>query len=158
MSLVSPFSGGAGFLGLHLARRALADGSAVRTLDVAPLDDPELERGVEEVRGDVRSERDARALVAGADVLVHAAAALPIQSSRAAIRAVNVEGTATVLAEALEAGVRRVVLISSTAVYGCRSATRFPRMPRSSGSAGTASPRSRPSSWRWSSVGEASTS
>ena len=85
---------------------------------MAPLDDRELERGVEEVRGDIRSERDVRALVDGADVLVHAAAALPIQSSRAAIRSVNVEGTANVLAGALTAGVRRVVLISSTAVYG----------------------------------------
>jgi nucleoside-diphosphate-sugar epimerase len=117
VGLVS-ISGGAGFLGLHLARRVLADGNAVRTLDVAPLDDRELERGVEQVRGDVRSERDARALVAGADVVVHAAAALPIQSSRAAIRSVNVEGTAVVLAAAAEASVRRVVLISSTAVYG----------------------------------------
>jgi nucleoside-diphosphate-sugar epimerase len=111
-------SGGAGFLGLHLARRVLADGGSVRTLDVAPLDDRELELGVEELRGDVRSEQDVRELVAGADVVVHAAAALPIQSSRAAIRSVNVEGTATVFAAALEAGVRRVVLISSTAVYG----------------------------------------
>ena len=58
------------------------------------------------------------ALVAGADVVVHAAAALPIQSSREAIRSVNVEGTANVLAAALDAGVRRVILISSTAVYG----------------------------------------
>ncbi len=62
MSLVS-ISGGAGFLGLHLARRVLADGDAVRTLDVAALDDRELERGVEEVRGDIRSEGDVRALV-----------------------------------------------------------------------------------------------
>jgi len=111
-------SGGAGFLGLHLARRVLADGGTVRTLDVAPLEDGELERGVEEIRGDIRNERDARSLAAGADALVHAAAALPIQSSRAAIRSVNVEGTATILAAALEEGVRRVVLISSTAVYG----------------------------------------
>ena len=111
-------SGGAGFLGLHLARRVLEAGGAVRTLDVAALDDRELEPGVEEVRGDIRVERDARLLVAGADVVVHAAAALPIQSSREAIRSVNVEGTANVLAAALDAGVRRVVLISSTAVYG----------------------------------------
>ena len=80
----------------------------MRTLDVAPLDDAELELGVEEVRGDIRSEHDVRALVAGADVVVHAAAALPIQSSREAIRSVNVEGTANVLAAALAAGVRRV--------------------------------------------------
>ncbi len=111
-------SGGAGFLGLHLARRLLADGQAVRTLDLAPLDDPELERSVEELRGDVRSVRDVRRLVEGVDVLVHAAAALPIQASREAIRSVNVGGTATLLAAAAEAGIRRHVLVSSTAVYG----------------------------------------
>ncbi|HTK23141.1 MAG TPA: NAD-dependent epimerase/dehydratase family protein [Gaiella sp.] len=111
-------SGGAGFLGLHLSRRLIAGGHAVRTLDVAPLDDPGLEGRVLEVRGDVRSTVDARRLVAGADVLVHAAAALPIQESRAAIRSVNVDGAAVTLAAALEAGVGRVVLISSTAVYG----------------------------------------
>lgn len=111
-------SGGAGFLGLHLARRLVADGRRVRTLDLAPLADDVLEGRVEELRGDVRREADARRLVAGADVLVHAAAALPIQVSRNAIRSVNVEGAAVTLAAALEAGVRRVVLVSSTAVYG----------------------------------------
>jgi nucleoside-diphosphate-sugar epimerase len=111
-------SGGAGFLGLHLARRLLDEGHRVRTLDVAPLDDERLEREAEEVRGDVRSPRDCARLVAGADVLVHAAAALPIQASREAIFSVNVGATATLLAAALEAGVRRVILVSSTAVYG----------------------------------------
>src|ERR671931_242193 len=67
---------------------------------------------------DVRDPADARELTDGADVLVHAAAALPIQASREAIRSVNVEGTAVTLAAALEAGVRRAILISSTAVYG----------------------------------------
>jgi nucleoside-diphosphate-sugar epimerase len=112
-------SGGAGFLGLHLARRLVADGHDVRTLDLAPLDDPQLEgTRVEELHGDVRSRADVDRLVEGADVLVHAAAALPIQSSREAIRSVNVDGTALALAAALEAGVRRVVFVSSTAVYG----------------------------------------
>jgi nucleoside-diphosphate-sugar epimerase len=111
-------SGGAGFLGLHLSRRLVADGHAVRTLDLAPLDEPDLERSVEDLRGDVRSVRDVRRLVEGADVLVHAAAALPIQASRDSIRSVNVGGTATLLAAAAEAGVGRVVLVSSTAVYG----------------------------------------
>src|SRR5436305_3282604 len=111
-------TGGAGFLGLHLARRLLADGHEVRTLDLAPLDDAELERSVEELRGDVRDPADTARLADGADVLVHAAAALPIQASRESIRSVNVEGTAVVLGAALEAGVRRAVLLSSTAVYG----------------------------------------
>ena len=111
-------SGGAGFLGLHLARRLLAEGHQVRTLDVVPLDDAGLEHSVEELRGDIRDPDGVRALVAGADVVVHAAAALPIQASRASIRSVNVGGTENVLHAAHDAGVRRVVFISSTAVYG----------------------------------------
>jgi nucleoside-diphosphate-sugar epimerase len=109
-------SGGAGFLGLHLARRLVADGHAVRTLDLTALDDPGL-GAVDERRGDVRDEPSARALAAGADVLVHAAAALPLARPREIV-SVNVDGTATVLAAALHAGVRRVVVVSSTAVYG----------------------------------------
>ncbi len=111
-------SGGAGFLGLHLARRLLADGHDVRTLDVVPLDDAELERSVEELRGDIRDRDSVRGLVDAADVVVHAAAALPIQASRGSIRSVNVGGTENVLRAADDAGVRRVVFISSTAVYG----------------------------------------
>src|ERR1043166_5789908 len=111
-------SGGAGFLGLHLARRLLADGHEVQTLDVVPLDDPGLESSVEEIRGDVRDQADAQRLVGGAEVLVHAAARLPAQASRDGIRSVNVDGAAVTLTAALEAGVRRAILISSTAVYG----------------------------------------
>ena len=111
-------SGGAGFLGLHLSRRLLADGHDVRTLDVVPLDDAELERSVDERRGDIRDRESVRKLVDGADVVVHAAAALPIQASRESIRSVNVGGTENVLRAGDDAGVRRVVFISSTAVYG----------------------------------------
>jgi len=111
-------SGGAGFLGLHLSRRLLADGHAVRTLDVVPLDDAELEGAVLELRGDVRDRERVRELVSRADVVVHAAAALPIQASRESIRSVNVAGTENVLLAARDADVRRVVFISSTAVYG----------------------------------------
>jgi nucleoside-diphosphate-sugar epimerase len=96
----------------------LRDGHAVRILDVVPLDDAGLERAVDELRGDVRDLARVRDLCAGADVVVHAAAALPIQASRAAIRSVNVGGTENVLRAARDAGVRRVVFVSSTAVYG----------------------------------------
>ena len=111
-------TGGAGFLGLHIARRLLASGHEVRTLDLSPLDDAELEQNVEELRGDVRDLSAAARLVQGADVLVHAAAALPIQASRESIRTVNVGGTGVAFAAAADAGVGRAVLISSTAVYG----------------------------------------
>jgi nucleoside-diphosphate-sugar epimerase len=109
-------SGGAGFLGLHLARRLLADGHEVRSLDLVPLDEPGL--GVREIHGDIRDEAACRELVAGAAILVHTAAALPIRGSRDEIRSVNVDGTLSLLAAAAEAGVERVVFVSSTAVYG----------------------------------------
>jgi nucleoside-diphosphate-sugar epimerase len=111
-------SGGAGFLGLHLARRLLAAGDDVRTLDLAPLDEPELERSVDEIRADVRDVAAAQRLTQGADVVVHAAAALPIRGSGREIESVNVDGTRAILEAALRAGVPRAIVISSTAVYG----------------------------------------
>jgi nucleoside-diphosphate-sugar epimerase len=111
-------SGGAGFLGLHLSRRLLAEGHAVRTLDLARLDDPELEREVDEIRADVRDEDAAARLTHGAEVVVHAAAALPIRGSGREIASVNVDGTRTILEAARRAGAARTIVISSTAVYG----------------------------------------
>jgi nucleoside-diphosphate-sugar epimerase len=114
--MVWAISGGAGFLGLHLARRLIADGHEVRSLDLVPLDEPGL--AVHELRGDIRDEAACGELVDGARILIHAAAALPIRGSRDEIRSVNVDGTATLLSAAAQARVRRVVLVSSTAVYG----------------------------------------
>ena len=84
---------------------------------MAPIDDA-VERDVTEVRGDMRDSARRRELCDGANVLIHAAAALPIRGSRREIMSVNVDGTAALLAAARDAGVQRVVYISSTAVYG----------------------------------------
>ena len=105
-------TGGSGFLGLHLGRRLLRGGHAVRSLDLVPGDLP----AVEEIVGDVRDPAAVLRLCRQADVLVHAAAALPSSRSRCTIRSVNVEGTATVLAAAAESGVPRVIFISSAVV------------------------------------------
>ena len=105
-------SGGSGFLGLRLAGHLRAQGLPVRTLDLEPLDEP----GIDVLVGDIRRERDAAALCEAADVLVHAAAALPAR--RTEIRSVNVDGTATLLAAAVQAHVRRVVFLSSAVIYG----------------------------------------
>lgn len=107
-------SGGGGFLGLTLARRLAADGVGVRSLDRVSHDEP----GGEAFAGDIRSLDDAARLCLGADVLVHAAAALPSRGTARELRSVNVDGTATLLRAAREAGVRRVVFVSSAVVYG----------------------------------------
>jgi nucleoside-diphosphate-sugar epimerase len=97
--------------------RLLDDGVHVRSLDLAPHPDPR----VESVIGDIRTPAACAQLCRGAAVLVHAAAALPIHRSEDAIRAVNVGGTAGLLAAALESDVRRAVFLSSGVVYGLPS-------------------------------------
>ena len=110
-------TGGAGFLGINLARFLRARGHSVVSLDVAPLDAPDLAAHVEAIRGDVRAPASVAAAVRGAEFVVHAAAALPLYSP-ADIQTTEVEGARNVLVAARREGVRRVIHISSTAVYG----------------------------------------
>ena len=116
-------TGGTGFLGCHVASRFLREGWNVRLLDLAPLDEPELrdaeqEGRVEVFQGDVCDPALLEKASAGVRAVVHTAAALPIQGSRARIMATNVEGTRLALAKAREAGADKFIHISTTAVYG----------------------------------------
>lgn len=106
-------TGGAGFLGINLIRHLLARGDQVTSLDREPFDYPERPR-IRELRGDIRDRRAVADAAEHCDVVVHAAAALPLYPPDE-IHSIDVEGTRTVL-EAT--GARRVVHISSTAVYG----------------------------------------
>ncbi|MCA3747562.1 MAG: NAD-dependent epimerase/dehydratase family protein, partial [Rubrobacter sp.] len=109
-------TGGAGFLGINLVRHLLKKGYAVASLDIAEFDYPERDR-VEVIRGDIRDRALVERAMEGVDFVVHAAAALPLYKPED-IYTTDVEGTRNVLEAALERGVRRVVHISSTAVYG----------------------------------------
>jgi len=109
-------TGGAGFLGINLARFLLARGHQVTSLDIADFDYPERDR-VNAVKGDIRDRAAVDQVMEGIDVVVHAAAALPLYS-REDIFSTDVDGTRTVLESAKEHGVDRFIQISSTAVYG----------------------------------------
>lgn len=113
-------TGGTGFLGSHIARRLIADGIHPVLFDIAdlPPDDDDIRAQVTVVDGDVRDREAIRAALVGVERVIHTAAALPIQVSKNKIYAANVRGTRYVLHEAMKAGVKRVVFISSTAVYG----------------------------------------
>src|SRR5689334_722088 len=93
-------TGGAGFLGINLARYLLARGDEVVSLDREPFDYPERDR-IAEVRGDIRVHADVLRAARGCDVIVHAAAALPLYPPRE-IHTIDVDGTRTVLAVARE--------------------------------------------------------
>jgi nucleoside-diphosphate-sugar epimerase len=109
-------TGGAGFLGINLARHLLRNGNSVISYDLAEFDYPERDR-VRCVRGDIRDRKALDAALTGVDVVVHTAAALPLYSKED-IYTTDVVGTRNVLEASHAAGVARVVHISSTAVYG----------------------------------------
>jgi dTDP-L-rhamnose 4-epimerase len=122
-------TGGAGFVGSHLADELLAHGYQVRVLDNLSVQvhgdaiaRPDyLHDDVELIRGDVRDPLAVRRALQGADVVFHFAAAVGVGQSMYEIERytdVNNRGTA-VLLEALAASpVRRLVVASSMSVYG----------------------------------------
>ncbi|HUG37726.1 MAG TPA: NAD-dependent epimerase/dehydratase family protein [Candidatus Limnocylindrales bacterium] len=108
-------TGGAGFLGSHLARAFRREGVEVRLLDLEANRGSDVDPAVERIAGDVRDPRTVADAVDGIDVVVHAAFGSPRHPARV-MRSVNVEGTRCVCERALAQGVRRVILISSTIV------------------------------------------
>jgi nucleoside-diphosphate-sugar epimerase len=109
-------TGGAGFLGINLCRHLIAQGHAIRSLDIAPFEYPERD-AVDAVRGDIRDVQTVDRAMSDVGVVVHAAAALPL-SPPAEIFSTDVAGTRILLEAALRRGVKRFIFISSTSVYG----------------------------------------
>jgi nucleoside-diphosphate-sugar epimerase len=109
-------TGGAGFLGINLIRHLMARDQDVRSLDIAPFDYPE-KGAVEVVEGDIRDPAAVDRAMAGIDIVVHGAAALPLYAHEQ-IFSTEVEGTRTLLAAAARHDVSRFIHVSSTAVYG----------------------------------------
>ncbi|CAN5201436.1 NAD(P)-dependent oxidoreductase [soil metagenome] len=111
-------TGGTGFLGCHLARKFLQEKADVTLLDLAPLDATDLLGKVRVIEGDIRDKKVLDQALLGQTHVVHAAAALPIQLTKTIIYSVNIDGTKAVLAAALKHKIKRLVFISTTAVYG----------------------------------------
>jgi nucleoside-diphosphate-sugar epimerase len=110
-------TGGAGFLGYHLAGALVSRGHDIVLLDIAPIEPAEYPPDVRFERTDVRAREDVHAAFGSVDAVIHAAAALPLWK-RADIYDINVWGTLHVLEAAVRRKLDRVVYVSSTAVYG----------------------------------------
>lgn len=109
-------TGGAGFLGINMARYLLAKGHAVVSLDIAPFEYPERNQ-ITEIRGDIRNRQDVEQAMQGVDIVIHTAAALPLYKPED-IYSTDIDGLRTVLDVAFANKVERVIHVSSTAVYG----------------------------------------
>jgi len=115
-------TGGAGFLGSALANRLVHDGHQVRVIDDLSAGDPaRLDERVLFTRGDVCDRPKLWTLLQDVDCVYHLAARVLVNESILYPREyneVNVGGTVSVMEAMRDAGVRRVVLTSSGAVYG----------------------------------------
>lgn len=122
-------TGGAGFIGSHLADELLRHGHTVRVLDslVAQVHGPGaarpayLDPSVELVRGDVRDGEAVRRALDGVDVVFHFAALVGVGQSMYAVARyteVNAGGTAVLLQALIERPVARLIVASSMSVYG----------------------------------------
>jgi len=121
-------TGGAGFIGRHLAAALLRRGHEVRVLDSlieqvhggrnTPAD---LPADVEFLHGDIRDEAMLLRALKGADHVVHLAAEVGVGQSMYAVDryvSVNDHGTAVLFQQLIRRPVRRVVTASSMSIYG----------------------------------------
>jgi len=116
MSKLAAITGATGFLGRYIVRAVAARGWRVRVLARQPIDHPQFAGlQLDSVPGDLSNPEVLRALVDGADVIIHAAGLIKARSL-AAFEAVNVVGTANLAAAIEESGTSpRVLLVSSMA-------------------------------------------
>src|SRR5581483_9735684 len=122
-------TGGAGFIGSHLADALLQRGYRVRVLDAlteqvhgrSPAFPGYLSREVEAVRGDVRRREDVLRALEDIEAVFHFAAAVGVGQSMYEIESytdINNRGTAVLLEALLRRPVAKLVVASSMSIYG----------------------------------------
>lgn len=128
-------TGGAGFIGSHLAEELVRQGETVRVLDNlstgAVENFADFRNGIEFVQADLQDPQAVRNALRGIEVVFHQAAlasvprsvANPVETHEACVT-----GTVVLLDEARKAGVRRVVYAASSSAYG-----NSPIMPKQEG-------------------------
>lgn len=121
-------TGGAGFIGSHIAETLLREGASVRVFDnlatgrqrnIEAL--KKLQGELEIISGDLRNRDAVQEAVAGVEVVFHQAALASVPRSIAdpvTSLETNINGTQNMLLAARDGGVRRVVYASSSSVYG----------------------------------------
>ena len=118
-------TGGAGFIGSHIVEALVKRGDQVRVLDNFSTGNPDnlkaVRQDIEVIKGDLRNSSDVQVAVMGMDTIFHLAAFVSVPQSMedpTTCFEINVNGTIQLFKLAEEAGVNRIVIASSAAVYG----------------------------------------
>jgi len=109
-------TGGSGFFGEVLIEKLAASNAHIRNFDLMPADSHPA--NVEYFRGDIRDAKAVCDACEGMDTIFHCVAQQPLSKDPPLMRAVNIEGTRNLLAAALDAGVRKIIFMSSTSIFG----------------------------------------
>jgi dTDP-L-rhamnose 4-epimerase len=136
-------TGGAGFIGSHVADELLVAGYDVRVLDAlvqqvhGDSQRPDyLRQEAELIAGDVRNADVVRGALEGVDAVLHLAARVGVAQSmyeQAEYAAANTLGTAVLLEALLEHPVRKLVVASSMSIYGEGAYEPVPAVARTRG-------------------------
>jgi len=126
-------TGGAGFIGSHLAERLLKDGDEAAVIDnlstgsLKNIDDIKEQAGFEFTEGDIRNAELMEPLVEKCDVIYHLAAAVGVKLiAEDPVRTIetNIGGTEVVLDMANKFG-KKILIASTSEVYGKNEAVPF---------------------------------
>ena len=109
-------TGGSGYFGSLMVRKLHERGYGVRVLDLHQIEDYPPE--VEFIRGDIRDAKLLEQTCAGVDVIYHTVAYQPLTRDKRLFWSVNVEGTDNLFQAAWRHKVRKVIHLSSSAVFG----------------------------------------
>jgi UDP-glucose 4-epimerase len=115
-------TGGAGFVGSHIVDNFIKKGDEVIVFDnLTSGNKDNINSKAKFIKGDIRNIDELDIVMSGVDYVFHMAAlvSVPLSIEQPELNeAINVLGTRNVLESAYKAGVKRVVIASSAAVYG----------------------------------------
>ena len=110
-------TGGSGFLGINLVRYLYKKNYDITVIDRVAFTYKDMNDKIRFVKGDIRNKTALETAMKDVDIVVHTAAALPLYKKEE-IFSTDIKGTKNVMEIAKKVGIKKVIHISSTAVYG----------------------------------------
>lgn len=113
---LSLITGGSGYFGTLLRNSLHEKGKEVKIFDLFDADD--RPKGVSFIQGDIQNYDEILKACKGVKTVFHCVAQVPLAKDKSKFYGVNVNGTENLLKASLEAGVQKIVLLSSSAIFG----------------------------------------